>query len=119
MTSNQTTSLFDEFPCLKKYFYGLNLTAEVVNQREENFCIVLTTVEYYANFVCRHILLVLLLLLIITSLIGKIRENYKWIIFHSASLNFIIIGKKREKCYIFSLNVLAVSNVFRIRNFFF
>lgn len=85
-------SLIDKFSCLRKYLYGLNLTETILNQDRENFCQFHVTIYDYLNVIFLHINPILLIILIIISLYGRIKENYKWLIIHSSLLNFFIIA---------------------------
>lgn len=90
--NSSVPNLFDNFRCLRQFLSALNFTNNTLNQVEEDFCESLEAVErILTNHIFRPIILLLLFLLILISVYKNKEENYKWIIWHSAILNYILM----------------------------
>ena len=71
-------------------FYGVNFTDEVQLAEGEELCIAARSVEYHSEAVMRKMIYIFTGMLIIISIFGKIRANYKWIVLHSALLTMVM-----------------------------
>uniref|UniRef100_A0A914E5S8 Uncharacterized protein n=1 Tax=Acrobeloides nanus TaxID=290746 RepID=A0A914E5S8_9BILA len=54
-----------------------------------NFCVTMVYLEVYFLLALTIPMVISLLLLILITLFGGIKEDYKWFVFHKAILNFI------------------------------
>ena len=72
---NNTGSILYNFSYITFYHY--------------NFCVTMVNIEVYSTFALTIPMMIHLLLLILITLFGGIKEDYKWFVFHKAILNFI------------------------------
>src|SRR3569623_1504282 len=72
---NNTGSILYNFSYITFYHY--------------NFCVTMVNLEVHIMFALIIPMMIPLLLLILITLFGCIKEDYKWFVFHKAILNFI------------------------------
>lgn len=77
------------YSCVTDLLAGINFTD--INQLEnyENLCSTAKILGFYFEAVLRRVLYVFIAMLILISIFGNIRANYKWIVLHYAVVNLI------------------------------
>lgn len=70
----------------------------------ENLCQIVKDVFTFLDHICRHAVMIPLILLTITSIFGNIQENYRWIVCHTGVLNFVAI-------FIYALWIVLPSHI--------
>lgn len=75
--------------CVTRNFPVSNWHNHKHTSEEEHFCEILVVISKILQETFHHLVVIFLLLLVVISLSKSIRENYKWFILHSASLNLL------------------------------
>ena len=79
--------------------YSSYATPERMIMTTQNFCDVISEINYVMTKILLHIMHVPVITLIIITLFGKENEDAKWFVFHTAVLNFIL-GRLDSTLYI-------------------
>jgi hypothetical protein len=79
------------FPCTSRIFSGINFSDLSYQAKLEDLCNAANDLEIICDNILRRLVIFFLILLAIVSIFGQIRENYKWIVLHTAFWALFII----------------------------